>query len=175
MSYSPSIDVVPLTFMYNVKQWMKSSSMPNLSGHINQHQFKFKLGENGKAKAFYKKWTPKWSPEEGIEVLKCILKWPPELVSCETKNMCLDKLKLDLPKFKLQFDSVITKWWNSFIQSDRKLPDIPTNTKWLLHMPSPANEDSSLSVALTTIEQKRVACELQRLVKKEEREVEVHV
>ena len=175
-SYSP-IDVVPLTFMYNVKQWMESGSMPNLSGHVSQHQFKFELGDNGKAKAFYKKWstTPSWSPEGGIELVKCIPKRQPELVPRETKNMCLDKLKLDLPKFKLQFDLATTTWWNSFIQSDGKLPDIPINPKWLLSMLSPANEDSSSSVAHNTIEQERVACELQRLVEKEEREVEVHV
>ena len=64
MSYFLSIDVVPLTFMYIVKEWMESSSMPNLSGHINQHHFKFELGDNGKAFAFFKQWstTPSWSP-----------------------------------------------------------------------------------------------------------------
>ena len=43
-SYSSSIKVSLLTFMYDVKQWMEGFTDVSLSGHANQHQFKVLYG-----------------------------------------------------------------------------------------------------------------------------------
>lgn len=40
LSYSPSINASILSFMFDVKQWMEKFVEPNLTGHVDQHQFK---------------------------------------------------------------------------------------------------------------------------------------
>ncbi|KAL9978084.1 hypothetical protein ACROYT_G015565 [Oculina patagonica] len=40
MSYTPAIIVILITFVYDVKRWLKGSIMPNLSGYSQPHQFK---------------------------------------------------------------------------------------------------------------------------------------
>ena len=72
MSYSRAIKSTLLTFMYDVKQWLDECAVPNLSGHIYDHQFKIVRGPGGKARFYYKKWSTSgtWYPEEGIKLIQ---------------------------------------------------------------------------------------------------------
>jgi len=44
MSYFPAMEASLVTFMYDVKEWLEGCAIPNLSGHIHQHPFKFVRG-----------------------------------------------------------------------------------------------------------------------------------
>ena len=82
MSYFPAMEASLVTFMYDMKEWLEGCAIPNLSGHIHQHPFKFVRGVDRKARLFYKKWstTTTWSPLEGIILLQKKLRGKPKLV-----------------------------------------------------------------------------------------------
>ena len=96
MSYFPAIVASLITFMYGVKEWLEGRAIPNLSGHIHQHQFKLVRAPDGKARLFYKRWstTPTWSPPEGIALLQKAPSGKPNVVV----------LKQDIPRYSLHFD-----------------------------------------------------------------------
>ena len=54
LSYTPVIEADISTYMYDVRKWLEECTVPKLSGHIHQHQFKLVKGPDGKALLFYK-------------------------------------------------------------------------------------------------------------------------
>ena len=113
-----SINACVLPFMEDVKQWMEKAAFNSLSGHSQQHQFKLVLGNDGKAELFYKKWstTPSWLPKgKGLTLLDSLPSGVPKLLKPDPTNMCLDKLKTDLPKYALHYDKESQQWWEEFI------------------------------------------------------------
>ena len=106
MSYSPAILSTLLSFMYDVKGWLDECTVPNLSGHVYQHQFKLVRGPGGEALLFYKKWSTSksWEPEEGIKLLNKHPSGSPRLIHPDTDKMNFTKLAQDLHRYKFQFD-----------------------------------------------------------------------
>ena len=53
--------------MLDVKDWMGEDVELQLSGHVDQHQFKIERSQTGNAVVQYKKWSTsgQWKPEEG--------------------------------------------------------------------------------------------------------------
>ena len=72
LSYTPVIEVG----MYDVRRWLEECTIPNLSGHIHQHQFKLVKGPDRKALLFYKKWltSPAWQPAQRLHIVNGIPK-----------------------------------------------------------------------------------------------------
>ena len=58
--------------MHDVKKWLEGCNVPNLVGHIHQHQFKIIKGPDGQALMYYKKWSnsPAWAPAEELGLLQ---------------------------------------------------------------------------------------------------------
>ena len=88
---------------------------------------------------FYRKWssTKNWSPEgKGITVHTGVPSGDPSLSSPVIANLNLERIKQDLPKFRLQFTNAEQKWWEDFIreQSDRdgKRRGKRPRVKWIL-------------------------------------------
>lgn len=106
LSCSPAIVASLITFMYDVKGWLKSFITPNLCGHIHEHQFKLVRGPEGKALLFYKKWstTKEWSPQCGIQLLTDRPRGGPLVIEPNVDKINLEKLEQDLPKNNLHFD-----------------------------------------------------------------------
>jgi len=132
MSYFPAIVALLITFMYDVKEWLEGCAIPNLSGHIHQHQFKLVRAPDGKARLFYKKWstTPTWSPPEGIALLQKAPSGKPNVVVPDVAKLTIPKLKQDIPRYSLHFDPPTTKWWEDLIKNGG--PVESENPQWVL-------------------------------------------
>lgn len=171
LSYTPVIEVDILTYMYDVRRWLEECIVPNLSGHIHQHQFKLVKGPDGKALLFYKKWStsPAWQPAQGLHIVNGRPKGVPELIDQDKSHMNFAKMAQDLPKYRLHFDSDTTRWWERFIENEGPEESRP---KWILPLLE-AQQPPPLEAG--------VGCDpginegLLSLVEREEREVEVTV
>ena len=157
--------------MYDVKQWLDECAVPNLSGHIYRHQFKIVRGPGGKARFFYKKWSTSgtWYPEEGIKLIQRKPKGVPKLIEPEKSKLNLEKLRQDIPKYHLHFDSETIKWWEEFLDSEGPVPSV--GPEWML--PKLRRQPVAQPAQLQTNPNQDVSESLTRLVEREEREVEV--
>ena len=70
-----------------------------------------------KALFYYKKWSTsgKWSPEEGIQPPKKPA-GAPRLIDPNESTLSLEKLRQDIPKYHLHFDSETIKCGKSFLR-----------------------------------------------------------
>ena len=112
LSYNPVIEVDILTYTYDVRRCLEECTLPNLSRHIHQHNFKLIKGPDGKAPLFYKKWStsPAWQPAQGLHIVNGRPKGVPKLIARDKSNMNFAKMAQDLPKYRLHFDSDTTRW-----------------------------------------------------------------
>ena len=111
VSYTPSVLVEELLFVFEVKAWMENS-MNYISGHIHQAVFKIQ-NDNGNSKLFYEKWStsPVWRPDGGIRLISPILRGGPKLVKPNSLDgMYLDKLEMDLPKYAMKLQDSEIVW-----------------------------------------------------------------
>ena len=94
----------------------------------------------------------------------------PRLIDSNESTLSLEKLRQDIPKYHLHFDSETIKWWEEFLESEGPVPSTPP--QWMLpklkkqpvtqpKQPHETNPKQDISETLT------------RLVEKEEHEVEV--
>ena len=111
-AYTPVIEVDILTYMYDVRRWLEECTVPNLSGHIHQHNFKLIKGPDGKAPLFYKKWSTSlaWQPAQGLHIVNGRPKGVPQFIAQDKSNMNFAKMAQGLPKYRLHFDSETTRW-----------------------------------------------------------------
>ena len=111
VSYTPSVLVEELSFVFEVKAWMENS-MNYISGHIHQAVFKIQ-NDNGNSKLFYEKWStsPVWRPDGGIRLISPILRGGPKLVKPNSLDgMYLDKLEMHLPKYAMKLQDSEIVW-----------------------------------------------------------------
>ena len=111
VSYTPSVLVEELSFVFEVKAWMENS-MNYISGHIHQAVFKIQ-NDNGTSKLFYEKWStsPVWRPDGGIRLISPILRGGPKLVKPNSLDgMYLDKLEMHLPKYAMKLQDSEIVW-----------------------------------------------------------------
>ena len=124
---------------------------------------------------FYRKWslTKNWSLEgKGITVHTGVPSGDPSLSSPVIVNLNLERIKQDLPKFRLQFTNAEQKWWEDFIreQSDRdgKRRGKRPRVKWIL----PTLREDEIDERPDDEAVERYAA-LQQLLSKEQKEVKV--
>ena len=138
LSYTPVIEVG----MYDVRRWLEECTIPNLSGHIHQHQFKLVKGPDRKALLFYKKWltSPAWQPAQRLHIVNGRPKGVPKLIAQDKSNMKFAKMAQDLPKYHLHFDCDTIRWWERFIETEGLEESQP---KWILYLLRPSNHHHS--------------------------------
>ncbi len=157
-----------LDAMFDVKSWMDDCH-DELTGHSAHHQFKIERNDAGDVVVYYKKWSTstEWLPEEGITLTTGIPEGEPDLVRPNIANLELDKIKSDLPKFRLKFDQATNAWWNGFIRRQENRHD---EAEWKL---STLAEKLQKPERVQPTVYSAVDEELRKLIEKEEREVEV--
>ena len=175
IGYTPNVSVSQLTTVFDVKGWM-AGSLNDITGHIHQHQFKLVRDDQGWAVLFYKKWSssPEWLPEGGIRLLSQTPKGKPEIVTPNiTNGMAIEKMEQGLPKYRLKLSDEEMEWWHEFVKNQRQRErKTISKTKWNL---SALGKKQDVNAATTEAGPSTAHQELQRLISKEEREVQVNL
>ena len=172
-AYTPEPANTIIDYMFDVKKWMDGHIEQQMSGHINQHQFKFILC-NGKSQVFYKKWSTsqKWLPEDkGMTLVHSLPAGMPVIIPPSCEKIPVAKLKHDMGRLSSKFDKTTETWWEQFLND---LEKEPTQTKdtWFLeqlkkngHKQPADNQDQDNDV--------RLSSEIEKLMEKECNETEV--
>ena len=54
----------------------------------------------------------------------------PRLIDPKKSNLSLEKLRQDIPKYHLHFDSETIQWWEEFLENEGPVPSTPP--QWML-------------------------------------------
>lgn len=162
-AYTPEPFNVTMDCMFDVKEWMDGHIESQVTGHINQHQFKFSL-VNGEAVTYYKKWSTstKWLPgANGLSLVHSLPNGIPKLVQTSTEKIPVRKLEQDIKKLDAKFDEVTENWWESFL-SDLEHNKCNEQT-WFLQKLKKMDDVHVREVEVTD-EEERVGKEIEKLM-----------
>ena len=177
-AYTPEPSNILLDCMFDVKKWMDGHIEQQVSGHINQHQFKF-ISCNGEAVTFYKKWStsPKWLPcslpdkTSGLTLVHSLPTGVPEIITPNCDKIPLAKLKQDIGKLTAKFDKATEIWWEKCLND---LENLTTRKEiWFLEQMKKIEESLPVQQDDVTDEETRISKQIETLMEKETTETEV--
>lgn len=138
-SYSPPIEVIPVTMVQDVKNALLNHMAGAFSNHSKPLWFRFRQSENG-TKMHYKMWVDEsWKPESGAG-LTC-LKTIPDLfnqvpwVKTSLEKTDFEKLCHDLPHaYNSRLSHSAREWWTEFLQHHIRetYEKVPEAVSWSL-------------------------------------------
>ena len=104
-----------------------------------------------------------------MKITKSIPVGAPDILQPNISNLNLGRIQADLNKFRLKFDHPTSKWWSDFIHHQEGRHD---EAEWLLPKLVPQQEEPPRPHPRQTAGV--VDNELRKLLKKEEKEVDVN-
>jgi len=114
-SFTPQPENGQIDMVFDIAGWL-NPHIVKIKNHIYPHVFRFFLGDDGKAKMFYKNWAQDetWKPEgEPITILPTLPEGVPLLVKPQPKDKALsiDELEGKVKQSSKRMTNAEMDWW----------------------------------------------------------------
>ncbi|XP_070550516.1 uncharacterized protein [Ptychodera flava] len=142
-SYTPSIKVEEVKYLFNVKEWLEPYMAGRFGGHSKPHNFRFRK-VNGRARMHYRVWsTDAWQPtydedNEDTQGLVCLETVPdvndvPSMVEPSLLKLDLQRIRNDIPnKYADYMPQSAMDYLQNFVNDIEQYEQVEEADEWPL-------------------------------------------
>ncbi|XP_070548740.1 uncharacterized protein [Ptychodera flava] len=142
-SYTPSIKVEEVKYLFNVKEWLEPYMAGRFGGHSKPHNFRFRK-VNGRARMHYRLWsTDAWQPtydedNEDTQGLVCLETVPdvndvPSMVEPSLLKLDLQRIRNDIPnKYADYMPQSAMDYLQNFVNDIEQYEQVEEADEWPL-------------------------------------------